>query len=408
MTRISLFELNEYVRQVIALNFTEPLWIRAEINQVSFSRGHCYLDLIEKKEDTDEIIAQASAAIWYRNLRFIEQKTGPHLNQLLQKGIQALLKVRVEFNERYGLKLSIEDIDTTYTLGQLELKRREILQQLGAMGLMDKNKGHAFPPVLQRLAVISSEKAAGFQDFIQHLQSNDYGFAFECELYSAAMQGRNVEKEILQAFQEIRQVQRPYDAVIIIRGGGSRLDLAAFDSLQLCVAIANLEYPVITGIGHEIDQAVADLVAHTSLKTPTAVAHFILDHNFKFETQLYAGYRILQKAALEIIESFQSRLRRQGQFIKDSSLHRLGNENYFIAGARKDLQMHTLRLIRENQIELHNLNQRIDLLDPALLLKRGYSMTFKDGILIKSSQQTESGDLIETRLASGSIRSTVK
>jgi len=408
LTRISLFELNEYVRQVIALNFTEPLWIRAEINQVSFSRGHCYLELIEKKGDTDEIIAQASAAIWYRNLRFIEQKTGPNLNQLLQKGIQTLLKVRVEFNERYGLKLSVEDIDTTFTIGQLELKRREILQQLGALGLMDKNKGHALPPVLQRLAVISSEKAAGFQDFIQHLQANDYGFAFECELYSAAMQGRNVEKEILAAFQEIRQARQPYDAVIIIRGGGSRLDLAAFDSLQLCVAIANLEYPVITGIGHETDQAVADLVAHTSLKTPTAVAHFVLEHNFKFETQLYAGYRILQKSALDIIESFQSRLRRQSQMIKDISLRRVGNENYFMAAAKKDLKMYTLQLLREKQAELHNLQQRTALMDPELLLKRGYSMTFKDGVLLKSPDQAESGDLIETRLSGGSIRSTVK
>jgi exodeoxyribonuclease VII large subunit len=319
-----------------------------------------------------------------------------------------LLKVRVEFNERYGLKLSVEDIDTTFTIGQLELKRREILQQLGALGLMDKNKGHALPPVLQRLAVISSEKAAGFHDFIQHLQANDYGFAFECELYTAAMQGRNVEKEILGSFQEIRQARRPYDAVIIIRGGGSRLDLAAFDSLQLCVAIANLEYPVITGIGHETDQAVADLVAHTSLKTPTAVAHFILEHNFKFETQLYAGYRILQKSALEIIESFESRLRRQSQMIKEVSLRRLSNENYFLAAAKKDLKMHTLQLLREKQAELHSLQQRTTLMDPELLLKRGYSMTFKDGVLLKRPDQTESGDLIETRLSGGSIRSTVK
>lgn len=408
MNAISLFELNEYIRQVIALNFTEPLWIRAEINQISFSRGHCYLDLIEKQAESDEVIAQASAAIWFRKLKFIEQKTGAQLNQLLQKGIQVLLKARIEFNERYGLKFSIEDIDTTYTLGLLELKRREIVAQLTAAGLIEKNKQLFLPSVLKKLAIISSEQAAGLQDFVSHLQENSYQFAFDCELYPAAMQGKNMEREILKAFKDIHRSKENYDAVIIIRGGGSKLDLAAFDALQLCTAIANSNFPVITGIGHDIDQSIADLVAHTSLKTPTAVANFIIDHNLRFETEVMAAYRIIEKSIRNIIQFNQKALQVQGHQIKESVIHLIRRKNFSLNQNLRDLNFHALHRVKSENLALQNAAQKINLLDPFQLLKRGYSLTFKAGQLIKSRDQVSMGDEIETRVSAGTIYSVVK
>lgn len=408
MNAISLFELNEYIRQVIALNFTEPLWIRAEINQISFSRGHCYLDLIEKQAESDEVIAQASAAIWFRKLKFIEQKTGAQLNQLLQKGIQVLLKARIEFNERYGLKFSIEDIDTTYTLGLLELKRREIVAHLTAAGLIEKNKQLFLPSVLKKLAIISSEQAAGLQDFVSHLQENSYQFAFDCELYPAAMQGKNMEREILKAFKDIHRSKENYDAVIIIRGGGSKLDLAAFDALQLCTAIANSNFPVITGIGHDIDQSIADLVAHTSLKTPTAVANFIIDHNLRFETEVMAAYRIIEKSIRNIIQFNQKALQVQGHQIKESVIHLIRRKNFSLNQNLRDLNFHALHRVKSENLALHNAAQKINLLDPFQLLKRGYSLTFKAGQLIKSRDQVSMGDEIETRVSAGTIYSVVK
>ena len=407
MNAISLFELNEYIRQVIALNFTEPLWIRAEINQLSFSRGHCYLDLIEKQAESDEVIAQSSAAIWYRNLKFIEHKTGAQLNQLLQKGIQVLLKVKVDFSERYGLKFSVEDIDTTYTLGMLELKRREILAQLTTSGLLEKNKQLFFPAVLQKLAIISSEKAAGLQDFVNHLQDNSYQFAFDCELYPAAMQGKNMEREILKALKDIHRSRINYDAIVIIRGGGSKLDLAAFDGLQLCTAIANSTFPVITGIGHDIDQSIADLVAHTSLKTPTAVANYVIDHNLRFESQLVVLYRNLEKSVRHLIQGYQKDLHFLSHQIKEQSLRLIQQKNINLSHSVKELKFHaSLRFKSEHQA-LDNASQKINLLDPRVLLQRGYSLTFSKGVLIKDINQVSGGDSLETRVATGNIHSIV-
>jgi exodeoxyribonuclease VII large subunit len=408
LTPLSLFEINEYIRQVIALNFTEPVWIRAEINQCSFSRGHCYLDLIEKKEEGEDIIAQASAAIWYRNLKFIEHKTGPGLSQLLQKGVQVLLKVKIDYNERYGLKFNVEDIDTSFTLGQLELKRREVLNELEKKGLIEKNKKILLPAVIQKIAVISSERAAGLQDFISHLQENAYDFAFRCELFSAAMQGKNVEREVIRACLDILKEKEPYDAVIIIRGGGSKLDLSPFDGLRLCMQLADMPFPVITGIGHDIDQSIADLVAHTSLKTPTAVANYLIDHNVGFESSLFERLRHIETFAHQIIKDQNRRIQRSAESIKYLAIQTIQNHKFKLNQYRLDLNQRPLMMIKAYQLELDSAHKVLNLIDPYTLLQRGYSMTTKGGILIKNMQQVNAGDIIETRLAKGTISSIVK
>ncbi|MEO5582317.1 MAG: exodeoxyribonuclease VII large subunit [Saprospiraceae bacterium] len=408
MTPLSLFEINEYIRQVIALNFTEPIWIKAEINQLSFSRGHCYLELIEKKADSDEIIAQANAAIWFRNLKFIEHKTGPNLHHILQKGLQVLLKTKIDYSERYGLKFSVEDIDTSFTIGQLEIKRREIIIQLEQEGLFEKNKNLPMPMVLQRIAIISSERAAGMQDFINHLQDNAYDFAFRCELFSAAMQGKNVEKEMIKACQDILKEKIPYDAIIIIRGGGSKLDLASFDSYKLCAHLAKMPYPVITGIGHDIDQSIADLVAHTSLKTPTAVANFIIDHNLKFEALIYEKLRTIESLARNIIKHQTREIHSLGNRIKYIALESIQSRKFRLLQIPQEIKYRVNTIFKNHHKDLLNALQIITILDPLQLLKRGYSMTTKNGKLVHSIQDVIEGDLIETRISDGMITSKIQ
>ena len=264
--QLSLFELNEYVRQVIALNFAEAIWVSAELAQVNVSKGHYWIDIIEKSELTGEIIAQSSAVLWQREYRRIKAKMPLQIEGILQQGRQVLLKVSVEFSERYGYKLIVQDIDPAFTLGKLELERQATINTLVKANLIQKNKQLPRPPVLQRIAVISSENAAGYHDFCAQIDNNPYGYAFDYQLFKAAMQGVQTEYEVLAQLARIQEKKDKFEAVIIIRGGGAKLDLAAFDSLEIAKAVANFPLPVFAGIGHEIDETVLDLVAHLSLK----------------------------------------------------------------------------------------------------------------------------------------------
>ena len=367
-----------------------------------------FRSLIEKKEDSDEVIAQANAAIWFRNLKFIEHKTGPNLHHILQKGLQVLLKTKIDFNERYGLKFNVEDIDTSFTVGQLEIKRREIIAQLEKEGLVEKNKQLPLQSVLQRIAIISSQNAAGMQDFINQLQENAYDFAFRCELFSAAMQGKNVEREILRACQDILKEKEKYDAIIIIRGGGSKLDLAAFDSYKMCAQLANMPYPVITGIGHDIDQSIADLVAHTSLKTPTAVANFIIDHNVRFESVLFEKLRTIESYSRDIIKSQTKEIQSIGNRIKYLALKMIQSRMYKLSQFPKEISYLVLSIIKHHQKDLANAIQITAILDPYQLLKRGYSLTTKNGKLVTSIKEIQLDDILETRLIDGNITSKVQ
>src|SRR5687768_100314 len=280
----SLLELNQYIRRVISLNFDQPLWIECEIGQASLSRGHWYLDLIQKENNV--IAAQCQAALWANVYFYLKRKSPVPPEEILKQGMAVKLKVNVDYHERYGLKLIIEDIDTSFTIGVLEMQRQAILLEIKKRDLVRKNAQTHLPSVLQRLAIISSDRAAGWKDFVKHIHDNPYGYNITLDLFEAAMQGQQVEAEILESFKEIEKKIDQYDAVAIIRGGGGRTDLAAFDNFPLACRIADFPIPVFIGIGHEIDQSVLDIVAYRSLKTPTAVADFIIERNAEFESRL--------------------------------------------------------------------------------------------------------------------------
>ncbi|HWR99866.1 MAG TPA: exodeoxyribonuclease VII large subunit, partial [Prolixibacteraceae bacterium] len=298
--RLSLSELNGEVKKVLSANFTAPVWVIAEISEINIhSNGHCYLTLIEKGESEDRIVAQARATIWsytFRMLRpFFETTTG----QQLTDGIKVLLHVSVEFHEMYGFSLNVRNIDPTYTLGDQARKRREIIQRLTDEGVLTMNKELGLPLVPQKIAVISSSTAAGYEDFMQQLSANARGFHFYTKLFPAMMQGNQSEQSIIDALDRIYPYADFFDLVVIIRGGGSQVDLSCFDNYNVAYHVTQFPLPVLTGIGHEKDDSIVDLVAHTRLKTPTAVAEFILEGAGAFEDRI----NMLEQEAIGLIES---------------------------------------------------------------------------------------------------------
>lgn len=407
MEQHTLFELNEYIRQVLALNLPDALWVSCELSQVSRSKGHYYLSLVEKGEADEEIRARAEGIIWRKQYLKLQRKLGRDLPQLLQAGTQVLLQVRVDFHERYGYKLLVEDIDLSYTLGQMELQRRETLARLQAAQLLGKNGSLPLSAVPQRLAIVSAEQAAGLQDFLRQLEQNEYGYAFQARLFPAAMQGERTRPEIVQQLQSIAQATRGYDAVVIIRGGGARLDLATFDDFELCQAVAECPLPVLVGIGHEIDDVLLDQVAHTALKTPTAVAEFLISRAMQFEAGLLqAGQRIGQLAQQQIkrADLHLERISQQVQLLPQQHLRR---EAERLSVLQQQLPTVLRSKLRQEEQQLQQFDQLLQLLRPEATLARGYSLTIKDGKIISSRSQVQAGERITTRFKDGDLNSEV-
>jgi exodeoxyribonuclease VII large subunit len=402
----SLLELNQYIRRVISLNFDEPLWIECEIGQASQSRGHWYLDLIQKDENT--IVAQCQAAMWANVYFFLKRKSPIPPEEILKQGVAVKIKVNVDYHERYGLKLIIEDIDSSFTIGQLEMQRQAILKEIKERGLIRKNANTHLPVVLQRIAVISSSKAAGYKDFIKHIEENPYGFQIGIDLHEAAMQGQQVESEIHACLEEISLGVDAYDAVAIIRGGGGRMDLAAFDNLTLAVQVANFPIPVLIGIGHEIDQSVLDIVAYQSLKTPTAVADFIIEHNATFERQLEGLSQWLKEEARNRIRDEHRNLVDMSHFLHHAVRTRLMNETSNLMQARQTIRQACRHMVSRQEQKIDFTENMLKAIDPDRVLARGYSITSYEGQTITHAASLQPGMKIQTTFIDGNIKSTVE
>ena len=408
MESISLFDLNEHIRRIVALNLPEAIWVRCEIAQVKPSRGHFYLELVEKSDEdsaNNDLKAQAQAIIWSRTHHRLLKKNGQELNYLLQDGMEVLLKVEVDFHEQYGLKLVVEDIDPTYTLGRMELKRRSILKTLSELGLLEKQKSLSLPLVCQSIAVISSENAAGYQDYRQHLNQNEYQFAFKNELFSAALQGVNAEKEILQQLKKIERRKVDFDCIIIIRGGGAKLDLTAFDNLELAKAIANASLPVITGIGHEIDENILDKVAYLSLKTPTAVADFFIHQSMHLAGQLMTLSLLLKETVDAVLKTKDSQLIQLMQSVDYQSNKIIGRAKQMLDFIEIELPRSVRHRFEKEADQLANWTNLINFLSPEATLKRGFTLTTRDGKIVKNREELNDGEIIETHFYDGKVSS---
>ena len=390
----SLYDLNEYVRQVLALNFSDALWVRCELAQVKYSRGHCYIDLVQKSEDGQDIVAQAQAALWALQLRSLRNKLGLELDTILQEGMEVLMLVKVEYHERFGLKLMVHDIDPAYTLGQLALKRRETILRLKKEGLLEKNKTLLLPPVIQRIAILSSENAAGLKDFLNELSGNEFGYAFRFHLFPVAMQGGKVAEEISASLKKINPAD--FDALVIIRGGGSKLDLVAFDDYGLCRNLALVPLPLICGIGHEVDDTVLDQVAHTSLKTPTAVAGFIIHQNLRFESEIVQFGNEVKNVTTRIIQQQSLVLQQMELYVGKTASTQLRQQKMMIGFIEKELPIVLRNNLAISTAKLELLEKSAYFLSPETALKRGFTITLKNSKPVTDNGQLEEGDEIET------------
>lgn len=400
---ISLFELNEHLRRILALNFPQPLWITAEIAQIGESKGHYYLDLVQKAAESDEIVAQAQAALWAGEYRQLLRRLGMSLQMVLREGQEVKIQVRPDFHERYGLKLHITDIDPAFTLGQLDLQRRQTVQTLREQGLFDLNRQLALPRVLQRIALISSETAAGKQDFIRQLAENQFGYHFDLQFFPAAVQGKDAGPDIIRALAAIAATPARFDCVVLVRGGGSRLDLSAFDGLELCAAVARMPLPVLAGIGHDVDETVLDLVACRSLKTPTAVAEYLIQHNMTFEggiLELTEAVRGLSDAYLRTatrqLEHSLTEARWAGvQLLRSAALQ--------LQHQAQQTPLLARQLLKNRLSAIDQIQSYCQALHPDNVLRRGFSITMVRGKVVTSPDEVAVGDEVETRVRGGVI-----
>ena len=459
MTSLSLYQLNQLIKESLRQVIPTTIWLRAEIHNITTNySGHCYLDLIEKGENSDQIIAKQRATIWASTYRLLAHKFYSATGGTLQAGMNILVEVSVEFHELYGMSLNVRDIDPTYTLGELQRRRLEIIQRLKNRGLIDKNKRLPMPRLVQRIAVISSPTAAGYADFVHQIQNNPHGFAYSITLFPAIMQGPQTEESILSAFASIElqnsgcSILSPclrgtseaegvlhssflishssFDIVVIIRGGGATSDLQAFDSEALAERCANFPLPIITGIGHLRDETILDLVAHKNLKTPTAVAEYIISHTLELDMDLLSLGDRIQKSVILRLEQEKNLLTSLSAYIPQYALRLLASSDNKLTSLQHRVELKTADLIAKNRLLLDRksdqlrvmVNQqlqqqqnnlklietKLQLLDPQQLLKKGYSFTTHNGKLVTSITQLTPGDTIITTLADGTVDSVVK
>ena len=448
---LTLHQLSMHIKDAIEGNFMQQIWVVAEIASLNInqSSGHCYLELVEKSEKS--VVAKMRANIWSFKLQNILNEFFQVTGSTLQAGMKTLLLAEVQYHPLYGISLNVIGIDPSYSLGDLARRKKEVEERLVQEGLINKNKALEFPLVPQRIALISSETAAGYEDFINQLQNNVYGYHIEVKTFQALMQGDKTAASIISALQKIEAKAAHFDVVVIVRGGGSAVELSAFDDYELAKAIANCSLPVLTGIGHERDESIADMVAHQKLKTPTAVAEYILMSFQSFDEMLI-------DAKLNLKELLTSRLTKENTFINEASniiarktlvfiqdkkteiksLNRDVNEfsqrllehkKRILAEAKKDIVNDSMKLLREKQFdakenlkalmvamakflqqkkfEMKVLEQKVNLLDPSKVLARGYTLSYAGGKVVKSAKGLQSNEEITTVFKDGSIKSKI-
>ena len=382
----SLYALNALVHEAVSNALPDEYWVEAELAECRERNGHCYMELVEKDERSNSPIAKASAKCWRQTWTLLHATFLRATGQSLRAGMKVLLRVYPQFHEAYGFSWIVSDIDPTYTIGDLARRRQEIIKTLKAQGVFDLQRELRLSPFAQRIAVISAESAAGYGDFCRQLLDNEYNLQFHTELFPAIMQGERVEQSVIQALNLINNRIDDFDAVVIIRGGGATSDMSGFDTLPLAENVANFPLPIITGIGHDRDECVLDMVSHTRVKTPTAAATLLITHLCNTLQQVADAENVIAHYALD-------RLQR----------HRLQLEHITTL-----LPHLAQRLMTEAHHSLERIQLKLEGYDPQLLLQRGYSITLHNGQIVKSPQDVKSGDEIETRLKQGTIKSIIQ
>jgi exodeoxyribonuclease VII large subunit len=450
--RVSLTELQLIIRDSLYMAFPDFYWVTAEISELKENNaGHCYLELIEKNPDEKNVQARIRAIIWSNRFRFLKAFFEDSTRETLREGLKVLVKIKVEYHELYGLSLIISDIDPAFTIGDMAMKRQLIIKRLEQEGVFTMNKDLVFPAVPQKIAIISSKNAAGYTDFVNHLMSNSSGYIFYTALIETSLQGTETEQGVINALDKIAAQSHLFDVVVIIRGGGSQSDLSWFDSYSIAYHVTQFPLPVLTGIGHEKDVSVTDMVANKSLKTPTAVADYLIDSVAGAENYIVEMSSGIIESARVIIEKNKKRIDsssirlsplarimiseiRERLASKIMEINNMGRELIFRAALKTSNQQSklsssvksffnlknaalesrkhsiisaTLNRIKEKNLMEQSLESRLQLLKPENVLKRGYSITSVNGRILKNSRLIKNGDLIHTQLFEGTISSMI-
>jgi len=428
--QFSLFELNQLIRQQLSTLFPTSIWVRAEISELrENATGHCYLEFIEKDKATDRIVAKMKATIWASTYKLLKAYFESVIGESLKPGFTVLTSCNVEFHEVYGISLIINDIDPSFTLGELAAQRLQWLQQLEAEGMLNMNKQLTLSLLPQRIAVISSATAAGYGDFIDQLHHNRYGYQFYVQLFPAVMQGDQTEQSIIQALDLIFEKLDQFDVVVILRGGGAVADLSSFDRYALAVHCAQFPLPVLTGIGHFRDNTLIDHVAYSSLKTPTAVAEFLIDqvrhaHEMLEERiimirqMVYFQFNNKQLAIQRLLRLFPSVLVGKTELQKNALVHRLSLLRYasmqLISNHQQRLNQHQTNIQYFSKQQLHRCRNdvqwredKLKYINPLSILQHGYCMVFSDQKRITSSTEVKKGDALEIGFYDGVVSTEV-
>lgn len=450
---ISLYELNALIKNVLDNSLPDMFWIRAETSDVRVNQnGHCYLEFIEKDNRGKNLIAKSRAMIWANTFHLLKAYFESSTKQPFTSGLKVLVQVSVEFHELYGFSLTVHDIDPSYTLGDQALNRAAILKQLEEEGVLYLNKELDLPVPTNRIAIISSPTAAGYEDFLDQLSKNPYGFAFYTKLFPAIMQGDRSEDSIISALEHIYEYIDLFDAVVIIRGGGATSDLSCFDSYKLAANCAQFPLPVITGIGHERDETVLDIVAHTRAKTPTAVAEFLISNLSETAYELenlsqnivalvtqqiqeetarldlletknsfalkgwYREQEIALSSAKNILTNGMQRIIRENknkfttyeEVLKKESTQAFKSNREYFDRVETNLKKRIEQLFKEEKNKLDITEKHLGLMSPDNILKKGYTLTMKDGKVVKLSADLKAGDSITTVFSDNQIESVIK
>lgn len=403
----TLLELNHMVRETIERQMDGKYWVEAELSDLH-DRNHCYMELVENDPFGPTPLAKARAVCWANRWTALRSKFERQTQQQLRPGIKVRMMVTPTFHEAYGFAYQVSDIDPDYTLGDIVRKRMEIIRQLKEAGIFDLQRELVLPRFAQRIAVVSSAQAAGYGDFCHQIDDNSYGLSFSHELFAAIMQGEQVEQSVIAALDRINARIDEFDVVVIIRGGGATTDMSGFDTLALAENVANFPLPIITGIGHDRDECILDMVSYMRVKTPTAAAAFLIDHLSEVYTALVSARERISRIAERHLAYEKMRLKQLADRIPtlfaltrerqtkriDALAHRLDNA----ATQRLERERHRLQLVA----------QRAQAQDPIHILRRGYSITLHNGHALRSGDELANGDIIETRLEQGTLKSEIR
>lgn len=385
MNSISLYELNKEISSVLK-GCLSKVWVHAEINSINVQRvGHCYIELIEKDENTGTIIAKSRANIWANIYKSIAAYFLAETGKTLAAGMKVAFCVDVTFHEVYGISLNVVDIDPTYTLGESARRKALVIKKLEEDGVIDMNKLLSIKPLIKNIAVISAEGAAGYGDFCHQLQHNAYGYKYNLTLFNSIMQGEKAEASILESLDKVLERLDEFDILVLIRGGGAVSDLDCFDAYNLSASLAQFPLPVLTGIGHTRDVSVVDMVAKLPLKTPTAVADFIINHTRSLEEKIDSYIELLSRSVTVLLDRQARKL--------DQSLTLLP----LYANRLLDRKLHALELMERS----------LELMSPESILKKGYAIVEKQGKSVSASSLNP-GDEVKITLVDGVVGAVIK